>query len=194
MTCSGAGYLCAAGVAMILVAATSRVFAQAGLVPGRPPRTQPVAMAGTCGARDRLRRRAPCRTQSRLCRAGSQDHGAAREYGSRRARGRVAPDPPARSLRAWLRAGTKAQCGRTGRAGEPRLEIACSPPDRGEASTVALELERLNQAAPGDRNAGGRSSCRASRSPHSARNARARSSSWPGKTGIRAFWASLPRD
>ncbi len=51
---SGTGYLCAAGVTMILVAATSRLLRKHGWYGDGPSGAQPFAVARTRGARDRL--------------------------------------------------------------------------------------------------------------------------------------------
>ena len=70
---SGLGYLCAAGVVFMALVALNRALREAGFWNGGKG-SGPHGGARSRCARDRRRRRAAGRAQSRLCRQGSRDH------------------------------------------------------------------------------------------------------------------------
>ena len=144
---SGLGYLCAAGVTMIFIAAVNKALRQQGLVWRGAPRAQHAAVAGARGTRHRLRRGAAQGPEPRLCHARPQDHGAAREPRAllRWPMWRASSASPI--LMRWASAGPAHQCGGPRRQCR-RWRWTCSRRrTSGEAAQLAQELDGSTASA-----------------------------------------------
>ena len=149
-------------------------------------------MAGTRGARHRLRCRAAEGPEPRLCHARPEDHGAPRESGPCHAVRCRPPQAQPRCLCAGLSSWARGSMRRAASA-MPISRSNSLTTGRGAAPSIAAGARTPQPPAPGDRNA--RRRCRPARrpKPRSAGNAVPGHRRRRARAGIPALWGWPPR-